>query len=584
MTTKANRPFVLVAIAAAFVAVMLEQSSASQRISIAQLNATTTVVRINEPIVNQRLTEYRSITFQPGDTVMVRAGGCVQTGGHGRTWKRYVNPSGANSDRLYHGLIWIPGVMGGLVRLQGWVDRPLTVPPGVNPSLLFLRLGYEDDGYGDNSYSAHDDGTEDQCKGTGGGAAWIELTISHHVTTPPPPLAAPFDVVAAAADENGIPLNPRWGSQVPAPGVLPTSGLCGLPWTAPCTTQAPAIDKYWLCSGHGPLGGHANWTPATFEGIAMWNSHSTPGTDDDYNVDLVTNASAALTQNNPEVLHNEFDSDETIDHFTTSWWQGFHDAVDASDDAARAVIDGKYLVMTGLLGLDCAHSCGSELHPVWVFALRVNDSPNDETWAMFVRNWGNEGFCGDQEHYLDLQTIRIRLPWRAGATAVSIQGAEFKTNSQGVTGPSLEPVTNQSLSVVFTLPPPEAHARVNGVLHLQWSGAAVAPRALTTPINVADLRARIQRQAVRDGAEPEERTARALEQMPAAERQRLLASLPPKSNERDSVALAARMNPPGPPHAIPARPRVRAEANDPVANARRQRKDIVGKGVGGRIQ
>jgi hypothetical protein len=248
------------------------------------------------------------------------------------------------------------------------------------------------------------------------------------------------------------------------------------------------------------------------------------------------------------------------------------------------VIDGKYAVMTGLLGLDCAHSCGSELHPVWVFALRVNDSPNDETWAMFVRNWGNEGFCGDQEHYLDLQTIRIRLPWRAGATSVAVQKAEFLTNNSQVTGPSLEPVTNQSVSVVFTLPPPEAHARVNGVLHLQWSGAAVAARAQAA-VNVADLRARIARQKVRDGAEPEERVTGALARMPAAARQQLMASLPAKSPDRDSVALTVRMAPAGGPHAVPsARPRFRSVVNDSIANTKRQRKDVVGRAIGGRIQ
>jgi len=583
MRSIATRPFVPIILVAILLPVMLELAQASQRLSISHPNATTTVVRIDEPIVNQRLTEYRSVTFQPGDTVTVRAGGCVQTGGHGLTWKRYVNPSGANSDRLYHGLIWIPGVMGGPLRVQGWIGRPLSVPPGVSPAQAFLRLGYEDDGYGDNSYAAHDDGTEDQCKGTGGGAAWIEITIVRQAT-PPPQTTSPFDVIAAAADENGIPLNPRWGSQVPAPGVLPSEGMCGRPWLPPCTTQAPATDTYSLCAGHGSLGGHANWTPATFDGIAMWDGHSTPGTDDDYNVNLVTNASAALTENNPEALHNEFDSDETIDHFTTSWWKGFHDAVDASDDAARAVIDGKYAVMTGLLGLDCAHSCGSELHPVWVFALRVNDSPADETWAIFVRNWGNEGFCGDEEHYLDLQTIRIRLPWRAGGTSVSLKSAEFLTNSQQVTGPSLEPVVNQSLSVVFTLPPPESHARVNGVLHLQWAGPSVSARA-QVPVNLADLRARLQRQKIRDGAEPEERVSGAIGRLPAADRQRLMASLPARATDRDGVALTARMTPAGGPHAIPStRPRVRSAANDAMAAAKRQRKAVIGRALGGRIQ
>jgi hypothetical protein len=578
------RPVLFALTAAMIIGLLLARPQASQRISITRPNPTTTVVRIDEPVVNQRLTEYRDITFQAGDVVTVDAGGCVQTGGHGNTWKRYVNPSGPNADRLYHGLIWIPGVMGDLARIQGWIGRPLTIPAGVAPAQAFLRLGYEDDGYGDNGYYSHDDGTSDQCKGSGGGSAWITITIVHHATPPPPSKPLPFDVVSTVFDENGIPLNPRWGSQTPAPGVLPAPGMCGQEWLQPCTQQAPGIDKYWLCSDSGSLGGHANWTPATYEGTAMWNSHSTPGTDDDYNIDLVPDTGGGLTQDNPVVLHTEFDSDETIDHFNTSWWQGFHDAVDASDAAARSVIDGKSAVIVGLLGLDCAHSCGSELHPVWVLALRVSDSSNDEAWALMVRNWGNEGFCGDQEHYLDVQTIRVRLPWRPGATGVSLKSAEFKTNSSQVTGPSLEPAANQGVSVVFTLPPPESHARVNGILHLTWTGPTVAARPQVA-VNVANLRAQIQRQKVNDGEEPEEKNAAALGKMTAADRQKLLASVPAKSKDHDGVSLQAAMKPLGGPHAIPStRPRVRAAANDPVATAQRQRKDTIGHALTGRTK
>src|SRR4051794_23874598 len=112
MSPATRRPLLYGGFVAVLLSVLLATPQASQRISIRSVNATTRVVRIDEPIVNQRLTEYRDITFQPGDVVTVNAGGCVQTGGHGKTWKRYVNPSGDNADRLYHGLIWIPGVMG----------------------------------------------------------------------------------------------------------------------------------------------------------------------------------------------------------------------------------------------------------------------------------------------------------------------------------------------------------------------------------------------------------------------------------------------------------------------------------------
>src|SRR5262245_13465720 len=122
------------------------------------------VWRIDEPEVKQRRTEYRQITFRPLDEVIVEAGGCVQTAGFGDTWKRYVNPSGGASDRLYHGTIFIPGATAGMVRISS-ITRPyqpeplhLVVnkfPSHYDGSALYLQLGYEDDDYlgqGGNGY------------------------------------------------------------------------------------------------------------------------------------------------------------------------------------------------------------------------------------------------------------------------------------------------------------------------------------------------------------------------------------------------------------------------------------------------
>src|SRR5438105_2273448 len=75
-------------------------------------SANTTVCVIHEPVVTAHLTELPGIAFKPGDKVIIGAGGCVQTGGHGATWKRYIDPSGDNADHLYHGLVWIPGGTG----------------------------------------------------------------------------------------------------------------------------------------------------------------------------------------------------------------------------------------------------------------------------------------------------------------------------------------------------------------------------------------------------------------------------------------------------------------------------------------
>ena len=37
------------------------------------------------------------------------------------------------------------------------------------------------------------------------------------------------------------------------------------------------------------------------------------------------------------------------------------------------MINGKYAIVTGMVGLDCAHSCVSELHPVWAMAIQAED-------------------------------------------------------------------------------------------------------------------------------------------------------------------------------------------------------------------
>jgi hypothetical protein len=142
------------------------------------------VCTINQPVVTQKETVYSSVVFVRGDHVTVQADGCVQTGGKGLTWKRYVNPSGPNSDRLYHGLINIPNFTpnGELVRIGTVIGVPIVISGGgVAGAPLLLHLGYEDDAHGDNGYYSHDDGTAQQCRmttpGFDGGPAHVTITI-----------------------------------------------------------------------------------------------------------------------------------------------------------------------------------------------------------------------------------------------------------------------------------------------------------------------------------------------------------------------------------------------------------------------
>ena len=112
--------------------------------------------QIIDPVVTIALTNYQEIYFAPGDKVTFQAGGCVQTGGIGKTWKRYVNPSGPESGHLYYGTIQIPGLIDPPARIKDVLNQTLTIPSTSGP-VSTLSLGYVDDHYGDNGYWGHDD-------------------------------------------------------------------------------------------------------------------------------------------------------------------------------------------------------------------------------------------------------------------------------------------------------------------------------------------------------------------------------------------------------------------------------------------
>jgi hypothetical protein len=128
------------------------------------------VHRIDKPDVKRATTDYGRITMAKGDFVVVKAGGCAQTGGHGATWKRYLDPQGSGADRHYAGTIDLPGVTTGYQRIAAWANHTIEAREAAS-----LRLGYQDDNYTDNGYWGHDDGTDNQCRGVGD--AWVEFTV-----------------------------------------------------------------------------------------------------------------------------------------------------------------------------------------------------------------------------------------------------------------------------------------------------------------------------------------------------------------------------------------------------------------------
>jgi len=262
--------------------------------------------RIERPDVTKAIEEFSAIRFQKFDEVRVTGGGCLQTGGSGKTWKRYVDPSGENSDRLYHGRIWIPGATDGLVRISSIAGVPLMVnftpshvPESEQQAQVYLRLGYEDDKYSDNNYNLkkHDDGTSNQCAlsadpGTDG-TAWLEIRLTHHDTAQvPPEPRAPLDLWWNHVDDNLVPVNPEWWIHKNL-GILPNTNtkeddkhqFCDQFREGPgdqllkakdplCTMSDPDVDEANILSSFchivglfaNSVHGHVNWGPATYTG------------------------------------------------------------------------------------------------------------------------------------------------------------------------------------------------------------------------------------------------------------------------------------------------------------------------------
>ncbi len=178
-------------------------ASAKEQVTSTTVDANTVTWRITEPVITQPEKNYTKIKVEEGDVITLEAGGCDQTGGLGATWKRYVDPQGPNADRLYHGLIRIPGVTEkfkasptgpkGLVRFLDMGMKNISTGQfrgqfavgdlsKVAEKDRYLRLGFEDDGYGDNGYWGRDDGTGDQCKDLG--TSYVVITIAHRRIRP----------------------------------------------------------------------------------------------------------------------------------------------------------------------------------------------------------------------------------------------------------------------------------------------------------------------------------------------------------------------------------------------------------------
>lgn len=378
---------------------------------------------IPKPDVRHPRVVRSDITFQPGDEVIVHAGGCVNVGGG--DWRDYVAPAGRQSDRLYHGRINIPGATAGLVRIGTVVERPLHVDvlPPHRTGPLALEIGYEAEDYSRVSY--------DGAMGEGcSGPAWVR--IERHAQTLPakpqgsPAPAAPLDLSWHAVDDNYLPANPDW-SYHEKTGKLPNSrSMCNdfaegrddrRSWfnSPNCTQWDTGVDEAALphvwCSlvlthmFSGAIRGHANWAAAYFDAHVYFETKTLDG-DYDFGIDTSENAVAAgndfYKSLNRRVIHGEFSSQEVTRRMRptcgedATWWEQFRCA-DDTRGGARELVRGRRAKIIGLLNFDNEHfgseGAHTELHPIYLFAVLTHEDAATQTWSFFATDSGSQGGC-----------------------------------------------------------------------------------------------------------------------------------------------------------------------------------------------
>jgi hypothetical protein len=345
-----------------------------------------------------------------------------------------------------------------------------------------------------------------------------------HVASGDTPHPRPFDLVwdtKTGVDANGAPLNPVWHFQIEHPGQLPDfKTFCGpafLPdyernldqatMTAVCSSQSPTLDvpqQDIPCglSDKKVLVGHLNWGIATEVGAIHWSEDDWK--DGDFNFELTRPdhaAETALNNGGDYGLHLEFKQGETIENFRSPFWANFYQGIKSDNAAAKASIEGKPAVVTGVIGIDGVHGGYSESHPVFSLAIQTNEQAVaggiDATWSFFLRNSGGEGCCSSLMHHwagLNGNWYFIQLPAPLGATGVSVQpgATQVWANQAGIVGPVITK-DSQWTYLAFKLPDPTLSPVLDGEISLHYVvQSRPAPAPMLRPLTPV-LKSRLAR-------------------------------------------------------------------------------------------
>lgn len=385
--------------------------------------------------------------------------------------------------------------------------------------------------------------------GSGSEAAEIHFHVEIQDTASFPSL--PWDVVptdpaiSALFDPNHLLLNPRWGWQSQPTSNPPKFDDCSS--VAACTQQFPKNDfPGWsipfVCHSNliGRNGqGHTNWEVVTYKGQQIhWQDHESGIiSDDDYNLLLdtpITNGFASGgTAGNTENIKLEFKAAETIDHFgRTPYWKSFRDAVD-DDDPNPNQVNGKEAIAIGLLGLDRVHDSPSEIHPVYALAIHVKTDPSDDTWAIFARNFGNEGMCSGDMHYADFRTLTIQLP-RPASVAAAVKPRVVSNIFLGNNANQMDIFVdaNQDTFISFHMNPTPNDGnegdRISGELHLSWVGTGTPRRSQVWISEISENHTLSSREEEGEGqGEPEQVLREFFESLTPEQKETYRAIVPP---------------------------------------------------------
>jgi hypothetical protein len=349
----------------------------------------------------------------------------------------------------------------------------------------------------------------------------------------------PLDLFWKTTDLNGLPLNPDWIARS-NPNMVKSKhvelqsacSICGssndcdtsisdIKCWRKCTSFPITEDIAFPCKFKCNHGGHLNWLPATYTGSVFFKDYSAAGItgtvefqDDDANFTLKPDDDAGLAGRD-DVIHSEMSSIETINRFESGWWLAFHNAVHESAEAARALIPGNRAIMIGLVGFDMQHNIHVELHPIYAMAIEIDGNPSNNRWAIFARNWGNEGACGTDPHPLPSRAIVFSLPGPVGTTPTGVTETahQFRGNGTAVTEPFF---TDRSAAIVFQLGDPGDETQINGEITLKW----------TLPAGVAVAKPAPPQRPVLSAAASEKDELPGLELLTPTQRQQLKATLP----------------------------------------------------------